>query len=131
MESAGVVAADNMNYVPDSLKQWVRRTISGGYALELAIKWSAIRNGSEAITPAADNIFGMAINQVDNDGHGRQATIQWAAVLRMEAWETPKYLGTVKFLTNHKLQFIPRNSFYCLMDSHAQQGPNPRKFKVR
>jgi endoglucanase len=110
MESAGVVSEDSMNYVPDSLKHWVRRTIPGGYALELAIKWSAIQKGSETITPAVDNIFGLAINQADNDGHGRQATIQWAAVLLSEAWETPKYLGTVKFLAENKLQFVPTNN---------------------
>ncbi len=107
---AGVAAWDNMDGVSDSQKQWARRIIPGGYALELAVKWSAIQKGGETITPAVNNIFGMDIHQEENDGHGRQAAIQWAAVLLNEAWETPKYLGTVKFLVDNKLQFIPTNN---------------------
>jgi hypothetical protein len=107
----GVVAWDNMDNVSASQKLWARRTIAGGYALELAIKWSAIQSGSETITPAVDNIFGMAINQHDNDGYARrEATVEWAAVLLDAVWNTPKYLGTVKFLAENKLQFIPSNT---------------------
>jgi hypothetical protein len=107
----GVVASDSLNNVSDSQKLWVRRTIAGGYVLELAIKWSAIQSGSETITPAVDNIFGMAINQHDNDGYARrEATVEWAAVLLDAVWNTPKYLGTVKFLAENKLQFIPSNT---------------------
>jgi hypothetical protein len=109
MGSPGVVSADNLNTVPAAQKQWIRTQITGGYALELAIKWAAIKNGSETVTPAVGNIFGLAINQADNDGSGRDATIQWAAVLLNDVWETPKYCGTVKFLSNHELQFIPTN----------------------
>ncbi|MGD0337294.1 MAG: sugar-binding protein [Bacteroidota bacterium] len=147
----GVVAWDNMDGVSDSQKQWSRRTIPGGYALELAVKWSAIQNGSETITPAVDNIFGMSIHQEENDGHGRQATIQWAAVLLNEAWETPKYLGTVKFLADHKLQFIPTNNmtgrtnpvpydgtpFYMRIDAlkdpfyYSLTGPNSGYLQIR
>jgi len=108
-----VVAADSLTGVADSLKQWSRAKITGGYALELAIKWSAIKAGTptETITPASGNVFGMAINQHDNDAHARrQASVQWAAVLRDAVWNTPKYLGTVKFLEDHQLQFIPTNN---------------------
>lgn len=108
-----VVAADSLSNVPDSLKQWIRTKVTGGYNLELAIKWKAISSGTpvETITPAVDNVFGMAVNQHDNDAHAkRQASVQWAAVLLDAAWNTPKYLGTVKFLENNKLQFIPSNN---------------------
>jgi hypothetical protein len=108
----GVVAGDSLNNITDaSLKKWARIKITGGYALELAIKWSVIRSGTETITPAANNIFGMAINQHDNDGRARrQASIMWAAVMRDAVWNTPKYHGTVKFLADNKLQFIARNN---------------------
>jgi hypothetical protein len=111
MSTAGVVAADSLNSVHgNSKKQWVRKTILGGYVLELAVKWTAIQSGSETITPAVRNVFGLAINQHDNDGNGRHATIQWAAVLNNAVWNTPKYLGTVKLLSNNKLQYIPTNN---------------------
>lgn len=110
MGSPGVVAEDNLNSVPDAQKLWARATITGGYALELAIQWPAVTSGSETITPAVGNVFGLAINQHDNDGAGRDATIQWAAVLLDAVWNTPKYCGTVKFLSNHELQFIAKNN---------------------
>jgi hypothetical protein len=111
MGSAGVVAADSLNSLSDDQKKWARKTITGGYALEMAVQWSAIVNGAETITPAAGTVFGMAINQHDNDGNARrEATVQWGAVLLDASWNTPKYLGTVKFLTDHKLQFTARNN---------------------
>jgi hypothetical protein len=111
MSSAGVVSADNMNNLSDSQKKWFRKSITGGYSLELAVQWAAITSGSETITPAVGNVFGAAINQHDNDGSaGRESTVQWAAVLLDAAWSTPAYLGTMKFLADHKLQFIPRNN---------------------
>jgi hypothetical protein len=111
-QGTGVTAFDNMNNVPDSLKQYVRTVIPGGYALELAIKWSAIRSSNaETITPAAGNVFGMAINNHDNDGRARrQASVMWAATMLDAVWNTPKYHGTVKFLDGNKLQFIPQNN---------------------
>jgi hypothetical protein len=108
----GVVADDNLNNVPSGSKYFKRRTIPGGYALELAIRWSAVVSGTETVAPAAGTVFGMAINQHDNDGRGRrQATVQWAAVLLDAARNTPAYFGTVTFRTGNKLQFTARNAF--------------------
>jgi hypothetical protein len=110
MGTAGVVYADSMNFIPDAQKRWVRKTTSDGYILELAVQWSALVLGSETISPAAGNIFGMCIYQHDNDKGFRQASVQWAAVLLNAAWNTPKYIGTVKFLADNKLQFIATNA---------------------
>jgi hypothetical protein len=111
METAGVVNADSLNNIPDYLKKWARKPIPGGYALEMAIDWSIIKSGTEIISPAVGSIFGMAMKQHDNDGQARrQAIVQWAAVMRDAVWNTPKYLGTVQFLADHKLKFIPANN---------------------
>ena len=102
----------NITNTDPSAAKWSRRIMNGGYALELAIKWSAITANSETITPAVDNVFGMAINDHDNDSipAQRDASIMWAAVMLDHVWDTPKYLGTVKFLEDNKLQFIPTNN---------------------
>jgi len=108
--TAGVTVFNNLTGIPDSMKQWSRRTISGGYALELALKWPVITANSENVSVGEDNVFGLGINNHDNDGNGRQASITWAAVVLDHIWDTPKYLGTVKFLADNKLQFIPTNN---------------------
>jgi hypothetical protein len=107
-----VLAWDNLDEVSgeNAWRQWYRKTIPGGYALELAIQWQAVKSGSETITPQAGTEFGMAIKQHDNDGGAkRKAVIQWAAVMKDAAYNTPKYLGTVRLLADHKVQFIPKN----------------------
>ncbi len=107
----GVIADDNLNNVVADSKVATRRTIPGGYALEMAVRWTAIVNGSETITPSVGSVFGLAINQHDNDLRGRRhATVQWAAVLSDAAWNTPTYLGTVRFLEGNKLEFSARNN---------------------
>ncbi len=104
---------DNLNSIDDSLKQYAKRTLEGGYTLELAIRWDAILSGSETISAEVDSTFGLAINIHDNDhpvDGSREHTIQWAAVLLDNVWNTPANLGTVKFLPDHKLQFIPASN---------------------
>jgi hypothetical protein len=150
--TAGVVAGDSLNNVAAADKKWARRIIPGGYALELAIKWSAIKNGAETITPAEGNVFGLALCQHDNDGKAkRQASIMWGAVMLDAVWNTPKYHGTVKFLPNNQLQFIPQNNvtgrsnpipydgtpFYLLIDGkkdpfyHSLAGPDDGYLQIR
>jgi len=125
LTTPGVVKEDNLSGLASDAKYYARKTISGGYALEMAVKWSAIVSGSEHITPSVNNIFGMAINQHDNDKRGRrQATLQWAAVLKDAAWNTPSYLGTVKFLSGNKLQFTARNNITGVTNPVPYNGSN-------
>jgi hypothetical protein len=120
---AGVSASDELGSVQDSQKQWARKTVSGGYVLELAVQWSAIKSGSETITPSAGMIFGAAINQHDNDGAGRrEASVQWAAVLADAAWNTPADLGTVKLLSGHKLEFKARSNITGVINPVPYDG---------
>jgi hypothetical protein len=121
--TAGVIASDSLNNVPESLKKWKRTKITGGYALEMAIQWSAIKSSNnEIITVGKDNVFGMAICQHDNDGNGRQASINWGAALLDAVWNTPKYHGTVKFLDDNKLQFIAKNNMTGLINPVPYNG---------
>src|SRR3989304_3201056 len=105
------VAADSMNNVPDSLKMWSRRIIPGGSALEWAIDWRAIKSGTgaEMVSVKLDSVFGLGINQHDNDKTARQASIIWAAFKDDAIWNTPKLLGTVKFLAGNKMEFTTTN----------------------
>ncbi len=117
------VAADSLIGVADSMKQWARRIIPGGYALELAIKWPAIKSSNgEVVSVAVDSVFGLGINNHDNDATTRQATITWAALLDDRIWNTPKYLGTVKFLADNKLKFIPTNNMTGLTNTLPYDG---------
>ena len=106
---------DSLSTIPDSLKQWARKKTADGYALELAIKWSAMTVPGDTgftITPQVPNVFGMVINVHDNDSipAARRASIMWGAVMLDQAWNTPKYLGTVKFAASNKLNFIAKNN---------------------
>lgn len=96
----------------DSLKQFARRLTDDGYVLEMAVKWSALSSSTEIIVPEAGTIFGAALQNHDNDNTTgkRDASVQWAAVLTDNVWNTPKYLGTVTLLEDKKLQFVPTNN---------------------
>ena len=123
MGDEDVVAADSLNAIAAADKKWARAKIAGGYALELAFKWSVVKSGTETITAAVDEVFGMGINQHDNDGAARrQASITWAAALKDAIWNTPKYHGTVKFLAENKLQFIPKNNVTGLTNTVPYDG---------
>ncbi|HDQ44785.1 MAG TPA: hypothetical protein ENN17_04685, partial [bacterium] len=89
-DDEGVVSSDNLNNVAAENKQFARKIIPGGYALELAIHWSAIASGNgETVDVGEGNIFGLAINQHDNDGTAaRVASVMWGAVMLDAAWNT-------------------------------------------
>lgn len=115
-----------LNNIADSLKQFVYRTTASGYAMEMAIKWDAIESSNgETISVDVDSLFGMAINVHDNDGAGREASITWAAVLLDAAWNTPKYLGTVTFLENNKLNFEATNNMTGVTNNLPYDGTTP------
>ncbi len=103
----------NLDGLDETAKKYARGTMTGGYTLEMAIKLDSL-GGSEPITAAIGEKFGLGINLVDNDGtlptSNREGAIVWAAVCNDKIWNTPKYLGTVEFLVNNKLNFIPKNN---------------------
>lgn len=118
--------ADDMNNIADSLKQFARKQTATGYVLEFAIKWEAMKLGTETITPGVGNVFGATLQNHDNDGDvERDATVCWGAVLNDDAWKTPKYLGTVEFLADNKLQFIPTNNMTGVTNNMPYDGSFP------
>lgn len=90
---------------------YARRQTAEGYVLELRVKWSdMIISGRGPVIPAVGNVFGLAINQHDNDRSGRQASVQWSAKLTDEVWFNPRLLGNVTFLAEHKLKMEAKNA---------------------
>ncbi len=111
----GGAGSDSLNsaIADPASRQFSRHTVPGGYVLELGMKWSAITSGTETVTVGEDNVFGLAINIHDNDqvvGGTRVASVMWAAVMLDAVWNTPRYLGTAKFLSGNRFQFIPTNN---------------------
>ena len=88
-----------------------RKTITGGYVIEVAIPWDSIYTATEKIDVAVGKEFGAALQNHDNDNTtgARDASVQWAAFLLDQVWNTPKYCGTVKFLADHKLKYTAKN----------------------
>jgi hypothetical protein len=117
----GVASSDSLIGVPNIQKQWARKIITGGYALELAINWPAIKSGTEVVSVAVDSVFGFGLNNHDNDATTRQASIIWAAFKLDAIWNTPKYLGTAKFLAGNKMKFTTKNYM-------TGKGTNPDKY---
>jgi len=84
-----------------------------------------VSGNGETVSVGVDSVFGLALNQHDNDGHGRQATELWAAVMLDHVWDTPKYLGTIKFLPDFRLQFIPENNMTGVRNDLPYDGSVP------
>jgi hypothetical protein len=90
---------------------YARKRTADGYVIELRLKWSdMIVSGRGPVVPAVGNIFGLAINQHDNDRSTRQASIQWAAKLDDTVWENPQLHGKVTLQADHKLKMEARNA---------------------
>ncbi len=122
---------ESLNNIPNSMKKYARKITSDGYALEMAVKWSVITNNGEFIVPAEGEIFGATLQNHDNDGEtSRHATVQWGAVMSDMVWNTPKYLGTIKFLVDHKLQFIPTNSMTGVTNPIPYDGSDYHRVSV-
>jgi hypothetical protein len=116
VDSSGTVPAyyagvANLTNATADTTDYARAKIKGGYALELRLKWSDIAvSGRGPVVPAVGNVFGMAINQHDNDKLARQASIEWAAKLDDAVWSNPKLHGKVTFAADHQLKMEAKNA---------------------
>ena len=113
--------ADDMDNIDDANKQFSRKTIEGGYALEMAIKLDVL-GGSEAVDAQIDDVFGLGIHIVDNDDTDRSASIVWGASQTDFVWNTPKYHGTVQFLADNKVNYIATNNMTGLTSQLPYDG---------
>jgi len=104
-----------------------RKITADGYVLEAAIPWKSITKNGETVDVAVDSIFGLVIQNHDNDNPtgARDATIQWAAVMKDEAWKEAKYLASAKFLAGKKLQLIPKNNITGVTNTLPYDGTLP------
>ncbi len=101
----------NLTNVPATKADYARKLITGGYALELRLKWSDIAvSGRGPVVPAIGTVFGMGINNHDNDKSARQASVEWAAALDDAIWSNPKLHGKVTFQADHKLLMEAKNA---------------------
>jgi len=109
-----------------------RKITEDGYVLEAAIPWSDIVSGDETVSVAVDSVFGLCIQNHDNDNPNgaRDASVQWAAVLLDAAWNQPKYLATAKFLPDNKLQLIPSNNMTGVTNTLPYDGSVPAEIIV-
>ena len=86
-----------------------------GYNLEFRLPFEqiVIADDGRALVPEVGAIFGVAINVHDNDAQqatpGRDASIQWSAVIDDAAWGNPQLLGYAELLEDHKLSFVTEN----------------------
>ncbi len=109
-----------------------RKTTADGYVIEAAIPWTDLATTTESVDVGVGNVFGCAVQNHDNDNTTgtRDASVQWAAVLKDAVWNTPKYCGTVKFLADNKLQFIPSNNMTGVTNEIPYDGSDYERTAV-
>ncbi|MFC2091006.1 sugar-binding protein, partial [Bacteroidota bacterium] len=73
-----------------------------GWAIEIAIPWDSLMDG---FNPAVDMIIGYDVQAIDNDGGNRESKLATMA-LEDQGWTNPAYVGEMKFLADHKTQYI-------------------------
>src|SRR3990172_6950219 len=96
---------------PPAGSEYARKKTDTGYVVEFKVKWANMVSGTRGpIVPAVGGTFGMAIMNHDNDAVQREATIEWAAAMKDNVWNNPRMLGTIEFLADNKLKYIPQNA---------------------
>ncbi len=98
---------DGNNFVPTE-DDYARDETDDGYILEFRIPWEFVNSDpvyGRLIFVGEGEIFGMAINQADNDGTNRDNMLQWSAGHADAAWSNPSLHGTVTYLAGNVLGF--------------------------
>jgi hypothetical protein len=85
---------------------YFRKRTDDGYVLEMRIPLAYINVPAhdKFLVVEEENIFGLVLNQGDNDGTARDNMLQWSAGHTDFAWNNAIYHGTAIFLANNKLQ---------------------------
>ncbi|MGD8782657.1 MAG: sugar-binding protein, partial [Ignavibacteria bacterium] len=86
---------------------FARRVTSDGYALEFRVPFDYINEMEDdryMVSREEGNVFGMAINIIDNDSGSRDHMLQWSAGVVDAAHSDAAYHGSVTFLSGNKLK---------------------------
>lgn len=104
----GDVAIEGEDYARMEVKTDARY----GYNLEFRVPWTALIDwwSGKEVYVGEGEIFGLAMNVSDNDSDSRTEMIQWSAGMSDHVWNDCQLYGTVIFLPDGKLEFIPENS---------------------
>ncbi len=89
---------------------WARTETDLGYNLEWRIPWDAIQQGDRAVIVGVGEVFGLAINVMDNDETQRDHVLRWASDMGDLVWNEPKRHGTVTFAENNILSLSTENA---------------------
>ena len=90
---------------------WARKKTSDGYVLEMRVKWDDLKHSDgREVTAEVGNIFGIAIENHDNDTDNRDHSVIWAAARLDNVWNTCASHGQVTFLEDNKLQYVAESA---------------------
>lgn len=110
----------NPDAVTNVAENYARKETMTGYVVECKVPWEAIAFGDRGpVAAEVGEIFGLAVNNIDNDGSNIESTISWAAALLDAVWNEPPLHGTIEFLEDHKLKFIAENYFSGTVNDSA------------
>ena len=97
-------------FTPVEGEDYARKLTDVGYNLEFRLPWTSIVRAGKSVAVGPGNIFGLAINVMDNDETTRTAVCQWSAGMSDLVWSNPQLHGTVTFLADHKFKMEAINS---------------------
>ena len=121
----------NPDAVTNVRENYARKETDTGYVVECKVPWEAIAFGDRGpVAAQVGEVFGLAVNNIDNDGSGIESTISWAAAMLDAVWNEPPLHGTIEFLEDHKLKFIAENWFSGTVNDSAQVWYTPPQTAV-
>jgi len=107
-----VVNGDSSAFKSVTPQDYARKETNNGYVLECRVKWEWIATNTKGpITPHLGDDIGFAISIHDNDNGAstRDNSIEWAAQLLDNVWNSCTNMGYIELLDNHKMKYIPES----------------------
>jgi len=102
---------------------YARKLTDTGYNVEFRVPWTSIVRAEKSVAVGVGNIFGLAINVLENDETRWETGLQWSAGMDDLVWSNPQLHGTVTFLADHKFKMEAINSA-----GGDAANPNPEKY---
>lgn len=111
-------------------EDYFRIETTDGYNLEWRIPWDAIQQGDRAVSVGVGEVFGLAINLMDNDDTARSTVLRWSSDMADLVWNTPFRHGTVTFLEGNKLGMSTLNTITGIDTNTVDYTPPPTAVKT-